>query len=204
MLSLSKPTSLEQWHRRLAHCSPLAIQEMAKHNLVDRLIISKTAINGKCEDCIVGRQTWRLFDGETEKDLKPLDLIAFDLWGPSRVQSAGEKIYLMIIVNGGTSYKYGVYLSNKSDATTIPAFKIFRARAETATGRKIRRLWTDRAYESAAWDTYCQSHGITHEFTAPYSSRKTCTKWISWMCNKNNYRWCTDLFFFFFCVNLSL
>ena len=32
-LSLSQPTSLEQWHRRLAHCSPLTIQEMASKNL---------------------------------------------------------------------------------------------------------------------------------------------------------------------------
>jgi transposase InsO family protein len=170
MISLSKPTSLEQWHRRLTHCSPLTIQEMARNGLVDGLIISESTINGKCEDCILGRQTRRPFDGETEKDLKVLDLVAFDLWGPSRVQSAGGKIYLMIIIDGGTSYKYGVYLSDKSDATTIPAFEIFRAKAETVTGRKVCRLRTDRAYESVAWEKYCQSHGITHEFTAPYSS----------------------------------
>src|SRR5271168_4707984 len=170
MTSLSKPTSLEQWHRRLTHCSPLTIQEMARHNLVDGLIISDTIINGKCEDCILGRQTRRPFDGETEKDLGPLDLVAFDLWGPSRVLSAGGKFYLMIIVDGGTSYKYGLYLPDKSDATTIPAFNDFRIRAETLTGRKIRQLRTDHAFESAAWETYCKSHGITHEFTAPYSS----------------------------------
>jgi Reverse transcriptase (RNA-dependent DNA polymerase)/Pol polyprotein, beta-barrel domain/GAG-pre-integrase domain/gag-polypeptide of LTR copia-type len=170
MTSLSKPTSLEQWHRRLTHCSPLTIQEMARNNLVDGLVISETAINGKCEDCILGRQTRRPFDGETEKDLKPLDLVAFDLWGPSRVQSAGGKLYMMIIVDGGCSYKYGVYLSDKSDATTIPAFDNFRIKAENLTGRKIRRLRTDRAFESAAWEEYCRSHGIIHEFTAPYSS----------------------------------
>src|ERR1700679_450425 len=143
---------------------------MARNNLVDGLIISKTTINGKCEDCILGRQTRRPFDGETEKDLSPLDLIAFDLWGPSRVQSAGGKIYLMIIVDARTSYKYGAYLPDKSDATTIHAFEIFHTRAETTTGKKLHRLRTDRAYESAAWGEYCQRHGITHEFTAPYSS----------------------------------
>ena len=170
MTSLSKPTSLEQWHRRLAHCSPLTIQEMTKNNLVDGLVISETTMNGKCEDCILGRQTRRPFDGETEKDLEPLDLVAFDLWGPSRVQSAGGKVYLMIVVDGGTSYKYGVYLADKFDATTISAFDNFRTKAETLTGRKIRRLRTDRAFESAAWEEYCRTHGITHEFTAPYSS----------------------------------
>ena len=127
-------------------------------------------MNGKCEDCIVGHQTRRPFDGETKKDLKLLDLVTFDLWGLSCVQSAGGKIYLMIIINGGTSYKYGVYLSDKSDATTIPAFEVFHAKAETVTGRKICQMRTDCAYELAAWEKYCQTHGITHEFTAPYSS----------------------------------
>ena len=118
----------------------------------------------------MGRQTRRPFDGETVKDLKPLDLVMFDLWGPSCVQSAGGKTYLMIIVNGETSYKYGVYLSDKSDTTTISAFDGFRIKAETLTGRKIRWMRTDRAFESVAWEDYCKYHGIIHEFMAPYSS----------------------------------
>ena len=76
----------------------------------------------------------------------------------------------MIIVDAGTSYKYGAYLLDKSDPTTLASFEIFRANAETVTGRKIRCLRTDRAYESLAWTEFCQRHGITHEFTAPYSS----------------------------------
>jgi hypothetical protein len=140
MTSLSQLTSLEQWHHRLIHCSPLTIQGMAKNNLVDGLKISDDNLKGKCEDCILGRQTRRPFDGETEKNLAPLDLVAFDLWGPSRIQSVGGKSYLMIIVDGGTSYKYGAYTSDKSDPTTLTAFNIFRVKAETATGRKIRRL----------------------------------------------------------------
>ena len=170
MTSLSQPTSLEQWHRRLTHCSPLTIQDMANNNLVDDLKISGTTVHGKCENCILGRQTRRPFDGETEKNLAPLELVSFDLWGPSRVQSVGGKLYMQMIVDGGTSFKYGVYLPDKSDATTILAFDTFRTKAETITGRKITRLRTDRAYDSKAWEDYCQRHGITHEFTAPYSS----------------------------------
>lgn len=83
MTSLSQPTSLEQWHRHLAHCSLLTIQDMANNNLVDGLNISDKMIHGKCENCILGRQTCCPFDGETEKDLAPLELVAFDLWGPS-------------------------------------------------------------------------------------------------------------------------
>ena len=170
MTSLSRPVPLEQWHRRLTHCSPLTINDMAKGNLVDGLNISEATITGKCEDCILGRQTRRPFDGSTEKDLDLLDLVAFDLWGPSRVQSVRGKVYMMVIVDAGTSFKYGAYLSDKSDTTILSIFEVFRAKAETTTGRKIRRLRTDRAYESSAWGDYCRRHGITHEFTAPYSS----------------------------------
>ena len=35
MTSLSQPTSLEQWHRCFAHCSPSTIQDMVNNNLVD-------------------------------------------------------------------------------------------------------------------------------------------------------------------------
>ena len=34
-------------------------------------------------------QTHRPFDGITETELDPLELVSFNLWGPSRVQSGG-------------------------------------------------------------------------------------------------------------------
>ena len=148
----------------------MTIQEMANNNLVDGLQISKMTLTGKCEDCIMGCQTCCPFDGVTEKDVALLDHVAFDLWGLSCVKSAGGKIYLMIIVDARTSYKYGAYLADKSDPTILATFEVYCAEAETVTGRKIHRLWTDRAYESSAWTKYCQCHGIAHEFTAPYSS----------------------------------
>jgi hypothetical protein len=127
MGSLSQSTSLEQWHRRLAHCSPLSIQEMATKKLVDGLTITGNTLCGKCEDCILGRQTRRPFDGTTEKDLDPLEVVSFDLWGPSRVPSVGGKTYFMPIVDAGTSYKHGAYLADKSDSSTISAFDIFKS-----------------------------------------------------------------------------
>ena len=82
----------------------------------------------------------------------------------------GGKLYFMPIVDGGSSYKFGAYLSDKSDSSTIAAFDNFRVEAESLSGRKVRRLRTDRAYELSAWKEYCHQHGIIHKFTAPYSS----------------------------------
>ena len=146
------------------------IQDMINSGLVDGLIITETKVNGKCEDCIMGHQTHRPFDGETEKDLEPLEPIAFDLWGLSHVQSVGGKIYFMIIVDAGTSYKSGGYLPDKSDESTIPTLDLFQTRAEMTAGKKLHRLQSDGAYNLAAWANYCQHHRITHEVTALYLS----------------------------------
>ena len=119
MGSLLNDTSLEQWHRRLSHCSPATIQDMAKGKLIDGLRVSADSTHGKCEDCILERQSRRPFDGESDKNLDPLELVVFDLWGPSRTQSGGGKLYFMPIIDAGSSYKHGAYLSDKSDVSTI-------------------------------------------------------------------------------------
>ena len=38
-------------------------------------------LHGKCEDCIIGQQTRRPFDGMTKRNLEVLELVSFDLWG---------------------------------------------------------------------------------------------------------------------------
>jgi len=152
---LSQPASLEQWHRRLTHCSPLTIKQMSTGNLVDGLNISDTDLHGKCEDCVIGQQVRRPFNGFTKKGLDPLELVSFDLWEPSQVQSAGGKVYFMPIVDGGLSYKYGAYLSDKSDSSTIAAFDAFRATTEVLLGHKVCHIRTDQAYDTSAWREYC-------------------------------------------------
>ena len=182
MSSLSQSTPLKQWHRRLMHCSPLIIKDMAAKNLVDGLKISNEEVNGKCEDCILRHQTQCPFDGETDKTLPPLDLISFDLWGPC-IQSIGGKIYLMIIVDGGSSYKFGAYLSDKLDTTTLATFDAFHTKSETLTGKKVHRLRMDGAFDMGAWKEYDQKHTIIHKFSAPYSSLQNglakCTIWTT-------------------------
>lgn len=76
----------------------------------------------------------------------------------------------MVIVDAGTSYKSGGYLTDKSNESTILTFDAFQNRAETTTGKRLCHLQSNRAFNLAAWDGYCRWHGITPELTAPYSS----------------------------------
>ena len=52
----------------------------------------------------------------------------------------------------------------------MESFEIFWTNMETVTGRKLRRIRTDGAFDSPAWKDYYQKHRITHEITVPYSS----------------------------------
>ncbi|SJL16297.1 uncharacterized protein ARMOST_19817 [Armillaria ostoyae] len=172
MLSRSNPTSLCQWHRHLAHVSIETIESMASKNLVDGLAggITDRNIKGKCEDCLMVKQTRRPFDEPTDPNVKPLHLMATDLWSPSCMVSNGGKSYFMPIVDSGTSFKHGAFLADKSDETTIQAFNNFRVLAENQTGQRIKRLHADNAFAGLKWVNYCKEHGIILELMALYSS----------------------------------
>lgn len=143
---------------------------MASKNLVDGLSITSDPLLGRCEDCIVARHARRPFDEPTDPAVDPLELVATDLWGPSRTASPSGKVYMMIFVDSGTSFKAGEFLADKADETTVAAFDRYRRMAETQTGRKIKRVRADRAFAGEKWTKYCEEHGIILELTAPHSS----------------------------------
>ncbi|KAJ3885912.1 hypothetical protein GG344DRAFT_58400, partial [Lentinula edodes] len=99
--SRSSPTDIEQWHRRFVHASTETIERMERENMVDGLkgAVTSHKLEGKCESCILARQTRRPSDVPTDPDVEPLDLVSVDLWGPSRTRSSGGKVYLMPIVD---------------------------------------------------------------------------------------------------------
>jgi hypothetical protein len=169
-LSTANPTTLENWHRRMAHVSPAVIEEMRTKKLVDGLDITDHNLDSKCLSCRAGRQHTHPYDSHTDTNVPPLHLVVFDLWGLSRVASPGGNTYMMVIVDSGTTQKHTAYLQDKSDESTIPVFEEYRVKAETQMGRKVKRVCTDNAFNSAKWREYFKTHGIIHETTALYSS----------------------------------
>jgi len=96
-----------------------------------------------------------------------------NLWILWNIQPMGTILNPIIFgqdLDAGTSYKYGAYLADKLDTTTLAAFTVFQAQVETATGHKIRRIQSDGEFDTTAWREYCQPLGIKHEFSTPYSS----------------------------------
>ncbi len=105
-----------------------------------------------------------------DPNIDPLELVATDLWGPSRTVSPSGKTYMMIFVDSGMSFKAGEFLADKADDTTIAAFDRYRCMAETQTGQKVKQVRADQAFTGEKWVQYCAEHSILVELTAPHSS----------------------------------
>lgn len=105
-ISTANPASLGDWHRRMVHGSPDTIEEMCSKNLVDGLDITDHKLGGKCISCRDGRHHTRPYDGHSNPNVPPLHLVAFDLWGPARVATPGDNLYMMVFVDSGTSHKH--------------------------------------------------------------------------------------------------
>ncbi|KAF5378820.1 hypothetical protein D9615_006849 [Tricholomella constricta] len=77
--SLKRPTDLETWHRRLGHVGENTLRMMEREQMVTGLDITKKSVNGRCENCIMGKQTRRPFDEEVIPEHAPNDRVSFDL-----------------------------------------------------------------------------------------------------------------------------
>ncbi|KAK4384379.1 Retrovirus-related Pol polyprotein from transposon TNT 1-94 [Sesamum angolense] len=74
-----------------------------------------------------------------------------------------------VVIQQICKYCYVFLMKNKDEA--LDKFILFKNEAETQTGKKLKRLRSDRGgeYESSKFTEYCQTSGIIHEETPPYS-----------------------------------
>jgi Reverse transcriptase (RNA-dependent DNA polymerase)/gag-polypeptide of LTR copia-type/GAG-pre-integrase domain len=172
MTSIAKKTDEATWHRRLAHVSTRTIRRMLSKGLVDGLeILARKCEEGRCEDCILGKQTARPYDDEVTPESEPLERLHIDLWGRARVRSLGGAYYMMVIVDGGTSRLSPYFLADKSANTTLRVFREYVEEAERQTGRKVKRVRVDmgREWLNDEWDAYLKEKGIILECGAAYA-----------------------------------
>ena len=74
---------------------------MMTENLVDGLnICGELSIGGLCEDCIYSKHTAHPYSDNKPREKDILKYIHIDIWGPSQVQSSGNALYFIIIMDG--------------------------------------------------------------------------------------------------------
>ncbi|KAF5372634.1 hypothetical protein D9758_005121 [Tetrapyrgos nigripes] len=171
-LAAQLPADIRFLHRAGGHIMPERI-EMAS-GLVDGVPEVKGARKkmGTCEDCKRAHTDKQHHPESTEVVTEANFRWYLDIWGPAQVMSIGGNLYALFGSDAGTSRDTVDLLKDRMALTLVEKLEVRRSTAETQTGRKLKRIRTDNAPEwrSHAFKAWVESHGIIHEFTAPYTS----------------------------------
>jgi transposase InsO family protein len=162
---------LETWHRRLGHCNPRTIIDMAKGGISQGMPIDLSSLPPSCEHCALGKQSRSPVPKKREgsKADKRLGRVFVDLCRPMAVTSRSGKVYSMNVIDDYSGYVWSVPLRTKADACN--AIQNWHKAVTVQTGDKLRILVTDNGeLVSKSMQEWCEKEGIDHQRTAPYTS----------------------------------
>ena len=121
----------------------------------------------KCEACLYGKQSKKKFpNNQTRKASQLLELIHSDLVGHVP-NSLGGSRYFITFIDDLSRFTSIAFLKEKSEA--LEQFKIFKAWAENQKSMKSLRSDNGGEYISKDFKRFCEDHGISRQFTIPYT-----------------------------------
>ena len=128
---------LDLWHHRLGH----PFLKIVKYVLSSCTIFIPNKMQFFCcSACCYGKIHKLLFSFFETIYTHPLQLIHFDLWGPSPLQSSSGYYYYIHFVDAYLRFAWIYLLKHKSDA--FQAFLNFKTQVELQLGFKIKAIQT--------------------------------------------------------------
>jgi transposase InsO family protein len=168
---LTKVPNIETWHHRLGHCNTRTIVEMAKNGVSQGMPIDLSSLPPKCDHCALGKQTHSSVPKVREgiKASKRLERVYVDLCGPMAVASRTGNLYCMNLIDDFSGYVWSIPIRSKSDASS--ALQTWHKAVTVQSGDTLHILVTDNGeLVSKSTQLWCQTHGIDHQCTTPYTS----------------------------------
>jgi len=170
-LYTSRTPDVETWHHCLGHCSVRLIIDMACKEAVEGMSIDLSCAPPKCTHCVLGKQT-RSPVPKIREGLKAttrLKRVFVDLCGLMPCVSHSGRLYTMNVIDDFSGYIWSLPLRSKGDAASV--FQLWHKHVTTQTDLPLKILVTDNGeLVSTAMQEWCQSLGIDHVVTAPYTS----------------------------------
>ncbi|GKE51539.1 retrovirus-related pol polyprotein from transposon TNT 1-94 [Tanacetum coccineum] len=122
-----------------------------------------------CDACKIGKQAHASHKAKNMvSTTRCLELLHMDLFGPSAIRSYGGNRYTLVIVDEYSRITWTRFLQNKTEA--FEQFEIFSKKIQSQLGCSIVSIRTDHGREfnnEVQFENYCDSNGITHNFSAP-------------------------------------
>ena len=148
---------------------------MSTKGLIPKLTSSESEEVITCQICCQSKmaQNPHKHVDESAKECGKLDRLHLDLVGPMAATSRhGSFTYFQAGIDVGTRLSFVNLLKRKSDALAVSKIAIAALEVESKTNLKSLRTDGGGEYTSAAWQSYVQEKGISHQLTAPYSPQQ--------------------------------
>ncbi|GKC18073.1 retrovirus-related pol polyprotein from transposon TNT 1-94 [Tanacetum coccineum] len=155
------------WHNRLGHINYRTMKDMLKQGII--------SYNGehkdKCEICVQAKMKRKHFP-KVDRQSEILELVHSDICELNGQLTRGGNRYFITFIDDCSRYTYVYLLKSKDQA--FETFKIYKAEVENQRGKKIQILRSDRGgeYFSTEFSSYCESQGLIHQRTTPYTPQQ--------------------------------
>ena len=140
----TRTPNIETWHRRLGHCNPQAIIDMAKNGVSKGMPIDLSSLPPKCDSCALGKQSRSsvLKKREGDKADRRLGRVYVDLCGPMAVTSRSGNLYSMNVIDDFSGYVWSIPLRTKADAAS--SLQIWHKAVTVQSGETLKILISDK------------------------------------------------------------
>lgn len=152
-------------HRRLGHVSKNVLKLCQGNNTLLNLPKITVSSSGCCDDCRLGKIRRNDTIQKACNARSVAEIIHSDVMGPFKVESVHKDRFLVTFVDEYSRYT-DVY-PIRSKLEVFEKFKVFKAFAETQTGKSVKTLFSDNGgeYTLAEFLQYLQDNGIVHHFS---------------------------------------
>ncbi|GJR91241.1 retrovirus-related pol polyprotein from transposon TNT 1-94 [Tanacetum coccineum] len=156
------------WHQKLGHMSEQGMKILVERKLIPGL--TKVSLPF-CEYCVISKQHRLKFKTSNSRSVYVLELVHSDVW-QAPVQSLGGAKYFVSFIDDYSRRCWVYPIKKKSDVFEV--FKVYKARVELDSGKKIKCLRTDNGgeYTGDEFDTFCRQEGIKRQFTTAYTPQQ--------------------------------
>jgi len=127
---------------------------------------------------------------------RPLELLHIDLFGPVNIASLYGSKYGLVIVDDYSRWTWVKFLRSKDNAYDV--FSNFCTQIQSEKEMNILRVRSDHGgeFENEPFETFCEKHGIVHEFSSPRTPQqnrvverknRTLQEMVRTMIHENNF-----------------
>lgn len=171
-LKSPKINEFKLWHERFGHLNQKSLSQMISNGRVRGIELDKNQEKFDCETCLKAKFSSLPFESSTSKCKEVLEIVTSDICGPMQTTSLGGSRYFALFIDVYSRRMFVYFLKKKNEV--FGCFKIFKARVENETNKKIKIFRSDNGgeYVNAEFTKFLNESGIQHQLTVAHTPQQ--------------------------------